>query len=45
MPGTALASTALAGQPPGARLVPVAGPGDGASGSLLPWTLLTLPAA
>jgi hypothetical protein len=35
LPGTAL--------PLGA--VPVAGPGDGAAGSLLPWTLLTLPAA
>jgi hypothetical protein len=37
--------SALAGQPLGARLVPVAGPGNGAEGSLLPWTLLTLPAA
>jgi hypothetical protein len=37
LPGTAL--------PLGAGLVPVAGPGDGATGSLLPWTLLTLPPA
>jgi hypothetical protein len=40
-----LPGTALPGQPLGARLVPVAGPCDGATGSLLPWTLLTLPAA
>ena len=39
LPGTALPG------PPGARLVPVAGPANGATGSLLPWTLLTLPAA
>jgi len=43
--GTALAGTALAGQPLGASLVPLAGPGDGPAGSLLPWTLLTAPAA
>jgi hypothetical protein len=43
LPGTVLPSTALPGHPLGASLVPVAGPGDGPAGSLLPWSLLAVP--